>query len=248
MELCLRAGPQANVPLAASIRPAARAGFTCLNLWAPALDATLARYPIAWLDEQLQTHGLYAGVVSGLEPLDLRSRPDFAILQSHLVDLCVRLDALGGSLVVICAPSPTASEQALSIALQGLSDLVAPFDVRIAVELGHKNDAVDGLARAQQIISRTGRPNVGMAVDLAHLESATNTDLQNLDMDKLWLVDLGTPGAPGGAIEKRCHHLLDMGFRGPYSIELAFQKGDPGETIHAARQAALEMLSQRCEP
>jgi sugar phosphate isomerase/epimerase len=252
MELYLYGGPQANASLDSLIRAAAQAGFESLNLWAPGLEAVLAMHPVSWLDDLFQQHALYPAAISGLEPLHLRPRPDYVLFQSHFVDLCAHLDALGGGIVVICLESSSdlATTTDLVHALQRLSDLAAPFDVRIAARFDPLLSHTPGsLARIQEIATLANRHNVGIALDAVHAGSGDESmrELDALLKAKLWLVDLQDINAPNNyALGKKvCRHLADKEFRGPYSIELVCQENQLEQAVQATRKAALTLFQSQ---
>ena len=251
MNLCLHAGHRASVALDTAIRAAAQAGFVCLNLWAPGLEATLAIHPISWLDDLFQTYGLYPVAISGLEPLSLRPRADYVLFQSYFVDLCSRLDSLGGGLVVVALESMAdqpGMQAELEGGLQKLSALAIPFDVRIAVDLQGAASSPSPqpyLGLSKKIVSLPNLPNVGIALNVkqVRLNDKGLDELDALPVEKLWLVDLRDSTAQNDPLAKKvCRHLADRGFQGPYSVELVCQENNLEQTIRATRQAALELF------
>jgi sugar phosphate isomerase/epimerase len=273
VQLCLVTGSWGDVSFETQVRAAAGAGFTCLDLWLPAVDAYLAAYPLSLLEDLLRTHGTYPTIFSGMEPLALRPQQEYLLVQSHFVDLCARFDALGGGTVVVYPGLRTGkelsvgnSEQAmiaeLSYALRELSALAAPFEVNVAFEFcSGSGSSAHTLAQAQEIVRQTARGNVGLALSTLHfyLSGGVPEEMDRLDAGQPWLVRLGdTRGAPGakpcvgdrvpvgrGVIPLReiCGQLAARGFRGPYSVELFPQRRPILEAAQAARKAALDVLS-----
>ncbi|MBN1580574.1 MAG: sugar phosphate isomerase/epimerase [Anaerolineae bacterium] len=249
MELCLYGGPQANASLDSLIRAAAQAGFKCLNLWVSGLEAALAMHSVSWLDDLFQTHALYPAAISGRESLYLTPGSDLALFQSHMIDLCARLDSLGGGIVVVCLGAPASKLKATSElvpALQRLSDLAAPFDVRIAAmpypAIDHPSNF---LTQLQEKIMLSNRSNLGIALNVAHLglDDQELHELDNLAIQKLWLVDLQVIDEQNQPMAKKiCHLLAGKGFQGLYSVELVCQGIQLEKAVQATRQTALALF------
>ena len=147
--------------------------------------------------------------------------------------------------------------------LRTLSDLAAPFEVRLALECGtHAEGPVASLAHCQQIIHRVARPNVGLSLNICALcpNEETLGQIDALDVDKLWLVRLpgakdvpsearpapeGTRTADGAFfLREPCLRLSARGFVGPYSVPVPPSEGPLTEAARTARLATLR-LAQR---
>ena len=268
MQLCLSARSSGDASLEGQVQAAAYAGFRCIDLWAPELEAYLDNYPVAFLDATLGKHGVYAAAVSGTEPLLFRTRTESAVIQAHFLELCTRLDALGGGLV-LAYPGPRHNWMASDSesadwavhTLRGLADLAAPFDVRVAFEFrAGVHSLVRSLAQSQEIIRRTARRNVGLSLSTVefHRSGGLPQQLDTVDMEQLWFVHLGDardactetvrpeegtlPGHGDIPLKAICGKLAERGFLGPYGVQVYAPPSDLAEAARAARDAVLEMF------
>jgi 2-keto-myo-inositol isomerase len=269
MQLCLGVTASIGEPLTVAIRAAARAGFRCLDLGVPKLEAYLADYPLILLDAYLRENGVYAASISGMELFPFRSKVGLLTIQAHFLELCTRLDALGGGIIVVypaLRPDWDVSEKEVSVqtasVLQRFSDLAAPFEVNIAFEFRcDEIGSVRSLAHSQQIVQRVARPNVGLALNTLefYLGGSEPEEIDELDVGRLWLVhladakgddrtaprreDLALPGYGAVPVKEICERLTDKGFRGPYSVAAVSDQRPLGEAALSVRQAALDVLS-----
>jgi 2-keto-myo-inositol isomerase len=264
VQLCLSETRVMNTSLEEDVRAASEAGFTCLDLWAPKLDEYLASYPVTWLDARLREHRVYAVAVSGMEPLSLYASEEQLVIQAHYLELCVRLDALGGGIVVVHPGAcPEAESTAWMVrALRDLSNLAAPFEVRLAFELrADASSSTCSLALSQEIVQRVARSNVCLALSTFHFHQSGGQpeDLEALDIARLRLVHLeglsdlplGVSGDEGALspdhdpipLEAICRRLAAKGFRGPYCVEWPAGQHPLVENARLAHQTALDLLT-----
>ena len=261
MRVCFGGAASPDTLLDQEIQAAAEAGFNCLDLWAPRMDAYLASYPLSWLATYLREQRVYVAAISGTEPLTFGSRDDSLLAQARFFELCTHLDVLGGGIVTVHPGQQIGTditEQATTHqtvhVLRTLSSLAAPFDIRIAFEFRHdKQSTVRSLSHSQDIVERVARVNVGLALSLHHIERA-HSRLDTLDANKLWLVhldsELGTSidastsrdrfGSSALDSQRTCAQLAAKGFHGPYSIQLASQ----GSSIKTVAQMAMQMATE----
>ena len=237
------------------IRAAAETGFSCLDVWAPALETYLATYPLVVLDALLGERRLHIAAISGLDPLPIGSRERLLLAQARFLDLCVHLDTLGGGILVVELEQYAGDERTertvttlTAHALQSLSDLAAPFEVRIALAAGHadRQSTVRSLAHSCEIIEHTARHNVGLALDVQGCAQTTDalSEVEALDLDKVWLAHLDTEKRADKSSAPRavCAHLRDRGFRGPYSVRPPPGTASPVERARMAREVAMALV------
>jgi sugar phosphate isomerase/epimerase len=205
LKLCLAGDRSRATSLEEDIRIASEAGFTCIDLWSPKLDEYLATYPTVWLDIKMREHHVYPVAVSGVELALPATREQDLLKQAHLLELCTRLDALGGGTIVIHPrvqpwdEDPTAeTEPAQTVprlvrALRAYSGLAAPFDVHLALEFrADARGTTRTLAASQEIVRKVSRSNVGLSLNTLGLyESEVRPEeLNTLDVGRLKLVHL----------------------------------------------------------
>jgi hypothetical protein len=134
-------------------------------------------------------------------------------------------------------------------ALQMLSDLAAPFDVRIAIRSHTPSvgDSSTALTQVQQLTGLVNRQQVGIALEIGQVHNGDSglQELANLSCSKLWIVDLGIVNDNArsiGLTEAVCHHLAEKEFQGPYSLELVCQTGQCEQAAQAAWHTAQKIL------
>ena len=100
--LCLSTSRSPTAEIDRELQTAGEAGFACIELWAPALEAYLAHHPLVWLDMQMRQQGIHRLVVNGTElPSTIRSAydEDAMVDQARFLELCTHLDSLGGGTI-----------------------------------------------------------------------------------------------------------------------------------------------------
>ena len=264
--LCLATGPTPDAEIDGELELAAEAGFACVELWAPALDAYLARHPVVGLDLQMQQCGISRLVINGLAPLAIRVGPDAEdtpINQARFLELCTHLDALGGGTIVL---HPAAQEEnvggseAIRRLLRIYADLAAPFEVTLAFEF-RVDSAIPTLNAARDLVGRLARRNLRLSLSAREWRAgeAEPRALDAIVSSPLALVHLDVPhslpaqtsaaaeSSPAGeelsSTLALCSHLAAAGFRGPYCISAASGAGERLERAQSARQAALDLLA-----
>lgn len=265
--LCLATSSAPDAEVDRELELAAGAGFTCVELWAPTLDAYLARNLVVWLHLQMQQHGIRRLVINGLEPLGLRYGPDAKdtpVNQARFLELCTHVDALGGGTIVL---HPAAGDEAnvggseaILRLLRTYADLAARFEVVLAFEF-RDNSAIPTLDAAHDLIGRAARRNLCLSLSTRKwwVGEVEPRAPDALALRQLALVHLDDPRFPPAqapaAVESAparvgadptralCSRLAAAGFRGPYCIPPAPGPGTPLERARAAQQAAWGLLS-----
>jgi sugar phosphate isomerase/epimerase len=248
-QLCLASSPSADIPLEREIEIAAQAGFRCVDLDAIRLDTFLDTYPVAWLEMLLQQHRVYVMAISGGEPFPASPlREDDLVWQAHFLVQCARLDALGGGTVSVrAAPYPLGPLQGQTIpdvvrTLRHLASLAAPFDVRLALEIqGDAETEAIMLRAGQEIVQRTARSNILLALDVPRLlqSGCFLQDIDKLDIGRLAIVRLGDPllgTSDPTSLPALCARLRANGYLGPYSVQLDAGSSQSVEKARMARQ------------
>jgi len=259
--LCLSASRSPTAEIDREIETAGQAGFTRLELWAPAFEAYLARRPTIWLDMQMRAHGIRSLIVNGLAPPSEDRGEDALLFQARFLELCSHLDALGGGTVVLHPLAKQAGDQPEGNvrALRACADLAAPFEVILAFEYQAQSSTPD-LDTAREIVERAARSSLRLAISTREW-FASGTDprkIEGVEPGSLALVHLDLPAEPApqasphgtqtpagsepGRLSDLCARLAAAGFRGPYCVPLPSGPGTLLERTHAARQAALDRL------
>ena len=102
--LCLSTDRASSAEIDGKLQIASEAGFSCIELWAPALETYLASHPVVWLDLQMRQCGIHRLIVNGLAPLSIvrgTRDEDALVSQARFLELCTHLDALGGAILVL---------------------------------------------------------------------------------------------------------------------------------------------------
>ncbi|MBN1642971.1 MAG: hypothetical protein JXA09_17170 [Anaerolineae bacterium] len=255
MRTCLAIGG-AETALEDAVDAAARGGFRCLDLHVSALEAYLSGYPVAVLGALLAQRGVHVGVVSGLTLPPLARGEDRVLADAQLLELCAHLDALGGGIVALRHALPPdarrgSGDMGAVHVLRSLADLVAPFDVRLAVEVSAAGNAATDLERADEIVTRARRAWVGLALDLRTAPARpANLDLPQ-HAARVHLVRLGTlpaatdRGAEGrrAALRALCAALIEAQFHGVWAIDVPSGDASLAAGARAAFEAAQALFA-----
>lgn len=244
VQLCLSMAHSTGTSFEEGVRIASEAGFTCLDAWAPKLEAYQAAYPVAWLDARMREGNIYLAAASGLEflpsypagPALMGIDDDYAVLQAHFLELCSWLDALGGGIVVVrpsLLPAGPIGEKAVTAGLvrelRDLGALAAPFEVQIAFEFrGRAGSPVRTLEGSLNLIRLVAQRNVGLAlstVDLS-LGGSRPDEIGPLGTSQLKLVHLGD--------------VADLSPEGPQDEERVL----PGQGIVPLREICKRLAAQ----
>ena len=262
--LCLGLGRAPSDDLDDQIEAASQAGFSCVELWALALDAFLGSRPLLWLDMLLKQHKVHSLVLNGLT-LPLPGYGEYsAHSQAYFLELCTHLDALGGGTIILQPARPAGEGRGRSEenvrALRTYADLAAPFEVALAFEF-RASSTVSAWKAAQHVVDRAAKSNLRLSISTHewYKSQAEPYDLDALKPNHLALVHLDSPlpnpsaaaMAPEPSPRKEeaaltlalCRQLAAAGFRGPYCIPPNAQPWARIERARAVRQAALNFLT-----
>lgn len=271
MKLGFHGATTMHADLQTDVAATAQAGFQTLELWVAKVDRFLADHTMAELQALLQDHAVAPMTFNSIEFIAFRGA-EFASIKERCRQLCELARAIGcPSVAVIPSPTPTWETTWGTIvaehvaALQALSDIAAPYGIKLAFEfLGFGWCSVRTPRGAQEIIQKTGRDNVGMVVDAAHfyIGGGLLSEIDALDPRSIYAFHLDDvedtskegytdalrllPGSGVIPLADLCTHLKGIGYDGPCSIELfrpEYWQWNPMQLAVKAREAALKVLS-----
>jgi 2-keto-myo-inositol isomerase len=249
-----------------------QAGYKGLELWADKVDTYLKTHSLAELDALLKDNGIAPLSINALVFVGFRG-DEYPQIQQRCQELCEIASAIGCPMIVT-VPSPTESRWELPWSdvvaeyvkvLQDLSEIAAPFGVRLSFEfLGFGWCTVRTPRGAFEIVQQVDRPNVGMTVDCAHLYAGGGLldELDALDPAKVFAFHLDDvedtckeaitdntrvfPGLGVMPLDDMVARMSRIGYDDTCSIELfrpEYWELDPLEVAKTARQAALAILA-----
>lgn len=250
--------------LARKLEAAAKAGFTRIELFHDDLVASgLTAGDVRALCAELSLDLL------SLQSLrDVEAEPDarraFAMTRAaRMVDLAAEL---GATMLVVCANTrPDALDDPARAAadLAAVADLAAARDLVVVYEALSTSAHVKTYRQAADIVARAGRPNLKLALSVAHtlFAGADFSGLAQLDMNRLGLVHLADapdlkmdphllsgnyrlfPGQGDAPLRALTRELARLGYAGPVSLEIfndQMRGMSPGEIgADGARAVAL---------
>jgi 2-keto-myo-inositol isomerase len=178
-----------------------------------------------------------------------------------------------GCPTIIVVPSPTPSwettweeivEEHVKV-LRDLSDIAGEYGVKLSFELlGFGWCSVRTPRGAWEIVQKTGRDNVGLVVDCAHLWGGGGLfdeiemvdlahiftfhldDLEDLPKEAITDAQRILPGQGVIPLDEICRRLKNVGYDGDCSVELfrpEYWEWDPKELASAVRESATKVLS-----
>lgn len=249
----------------------AHAGLKALELWAGKIDIYLADHSLAELDALLVEHGVAPMSINSIEFISFRG-DEYPQIRARCRALCEISQAIGCPTIVV-VPSPTPSrettwgaivEEHVTV-LRDLGEIAAEFGVRLSFELlGFGWCSVRTPRGAWEIVQKTGRKNVGLTVDCAHLYGGGGLfdeldaldpahifafhldDLEDLPKEAITDAKRLLPGMGVIPLDDICQRLQGLGYDGDCSVELfrpEYWEWDPRELAVEVRTAALRTLS-----
>jgi 2-keto-myo-inositol isomerase len=257
--------------LEADVRATAHAGFQALELWAGKLDKYLAGHSLDDLRALLARNGVAPMSINSLEFITFRGE-EYPQIKARCRELCQLSQAIGcPTVVVVPSPTPTREttweeivEEHVRV-LRDLGDIAAEYGVRLSFELlGFGWCSVRTPRGAWEIVQKTGRDNVGLVVDCAHLYGGGGllNEIDALDPNQIFTFHLDDledlpkeaitdakrllPGLGIIPLNEICRRLQKVGYDGDCSVELfrpEYWEWDPNELAVQVRKAAMEVLS-----
>ncbi|MFG6198405.1 sugar phosphate isomerase/epimerase family protein [Nonomuraea sp. JJY05] len=248
----------ARVPFAERCRAAAAAGFTGIGLHAQDYQATLAQgHDDASLRAVLHEHGLALRETEfltgwAMADIDITVFEDLAgAFSPHHVTA----GELGGGDLDVAAAGAR---------LHAICTTLAPYGIRVAVEAFPWSPIKD-VATARAIVEASGSPNAGLMIDVWHFFNTRSTlaNLEGLTPEQIVAVQLNDgrivdddflaearrarllPGEGELNIGHLLQGLYELGFRGPYCVEVnypAFRELPVEEMATRAHATATEIL------
>jgi 2-keto-myo-inositol isomerase len=271
MKLGFHGATTMHADLQTDVAVTAQAGFPTLELWVAKVDRFLADHSLADLQALLKGHAVAPMTFNSIEFIAFRGA-EFEAIKERCLQLCKIAQAIGcPSVAVIPSPTPSWETTWETIvaehvtALQALSDIAAPFGIKLAFEfLGFGWCSVRTPRGAQEIIQKTGSNNIGMVIDAAHfyIGGGLLSEIDHLDPRSIYAFHLDDvedtskegytdalrvlPGLGVVPLDDICAHLKGIGYDGPCSIELfrpEYWAWEPGYLALKAREAAINVLS-----
>lgn len=150
--------------------------------------------------------------------------------------------------------------------LKQLSDLAAPYGVKVAVEfVGHPQCTVNTFGQAYDIVQEVNRDNVGLVFDCFHFHAMGSKieDLKNADISKIFIVHIDDtedfpigfltdedrvwPGLGAINLDELFSVLAEKGYDDAVSVELfrpEYYQLDAEEAIKIAKETTFNVVSK----
>lgn len=249
----------------------AHAGFQALELWGAKIDKYLADHSLDDLKALLTEKDVAPMSINSIEFITFRG-DEYPKIRARCHELCQIAQAIGCPTVVV-VPSPTPSRETTwdeivdehVKVLRDLSDIAGEYGVRLSFELlGFGWCSVRTPRGAWEIVQKTGRDNVGLvvdcahlygggglfseidAVDLAHVFTFHLDDLEDLPKEAITDAKRIMPGLGVIPLADICRRLQKLGYNGDCSVELfrpEYWEWDPKELAVQVRESAIRILS-----
>jgi 2-keto-myo-inositol isomerase len=257
--------------LETDVMATAYARLRALELWAGKIEPYLARHSLADLKALLDDNGVAPMSINSLEFISFRG-DEYPQIKARCRALCQTAKAVGCPTVVV-VPSPTPSRETTwdeivdehVAVLRDLGAIAAEFGVRLSFELlGFGWCSVRTPRGAWEIVQKTGRDNVGLVVDCAHVYGGGGLydeidaldpahvftfhldDLEDLPKEAITDAKRLLPGLGVIPLDDICRRLQRLGYNGDCSVELfrpEYWEWNPRELALKAREAAEKVLS-----
>lgn len=257
--------------LETDVKATAHAGLKALELWASKIDKYLETHSMDDFKALLADNGVAAMSINSLEFVSFRGN-EYPQIQARLRALCQMAEAVACPTIIV-VPSPTPSYQTTweeiveehVTVLRDLSDIAAEYGVRLSFELlGFGWCSVRTPRGAWEIVQKTGRDNVGLVVDCAHIYSGGGLfdeiemadpahiftfhldDLEDLAKEAITDAKRILPGQGVIPLDEICQRLKKVGYDGDCSVELfrpEYWDWDPNELAEQVRESAMKVLS-----
>jgi 2-keto-myo-inositol isomerase len=257
--------------LETDVRATAHAGLTALEMWAAKIDKYLADHSLDQLKGLLTDNGVAAMSINSIEFITFRG-DEYPQIKTRCRELSQLAQAIGCPTIIV-VPSPTPSWQTTweeivdehVKVLRDLSDIAGEYGVNLSFELlGFGWCSVRTPRGAWEIVQKTGRDNVGLVVDCAHLWGGGGLfdeiemvdsahiftfhldDLEDLPKEAITDAKRILPGQGVIPLGDICQRLKNVGYDGDCSVELfrpEYWEWDPNELAVQVRESAMKVLS-----
>lgn len=257
--------------LETDVRATAHAGLTALEMWAAKIDKYLADHSLDELKALLTDNGVAPMSINSIEFITFRG-DEYPQIKARCRELSQLAQAIGCPTIIV-VPSPTPSWQTTWAeivdehvkVLRDLSDIAGEYGVNLSFELlGFGWCSVRTPRGAWEIVQRTGRDNVGLVVDCAHLWGGGGLfdeiemvdpahiftfhldDLEDLPKEAITDAQRILPGLGVIPLADICQRLQTLGYNGDCSVELfrpEYWEWDPKELAVEVRNSAMKVLS-----
>jgi 2-keto-myo-inositol isomerase len=257
--------------LETDVMATAHAGFKALELWASKIDKYLEDHSVEDFKALLADNGVAAMSINSIEFITFRG-DEYPQIKARCRELCQIAQAIDCPTIIV-VPSPTPSwettweeivEEHVKV-LRDLSDIAGEYGVKLSFELlGFGWCSVRTPRGAWEIVQKTGRDNVGLVVDCAHLWGGGGLfneiemvdpariftfhldDLEDLPKEAITDAQRILPGQGVIPLDDICERLKNVGYNGDCSVELfrpEYWEWDPKELASAVRESATKVLS-----
>jgi len=257
--------------LETDVRATAHAGLTALEMWAAKIDKYLADHSLDELKALLTNNGVAPMSINSIEFITFRG-VEYPQVKARCRELSQVAQAIGCPTIIV-VPSPTPSRQTTweeivdehVKVLGDLGDIAAEYGVELSFELMSFGWCSVRTPRgAWEIVQRTGRDNVGLVVDCAHVYGGGGlfseidavdpayiftfhlNDLEDVPKEAITAATRVLPGLGVIPLDDICRRLQKLGFNGDCSVELfrpEYWEWDPNELAVQVRESALKILS-----
>ncbi len=257
--------------LETDVLASAHAGFKALELWGRKIDTYLTDHSLDDLKTLLTEKGVAPMSINSIEFITFRG-DEYPQIKARCRELCQIAQAIGCPTVVV-VPSPTPSRETTWAeivdehvkVLRDLSDIAAEYGVKLSFELlGFGWCSVRTPRGAWEIVQKTGRDNVGLVVDCAHLYGGGGlfSEIDRVDLAHVFTFHLDDledipkeaitdakrllPGLGVIPLDDICRRLQKLGYNGDCSVELfrpEYWEWDPKELAVQVRESAMRVLS-----
>lgn len=271
MRLAFHGATTMTSDLQTDVAATAHAGYQALELWAAKVDKYLEDHSVEQLKVLLDDNNVAPMTFNSIEFIAFRGN-EFDQIKARCRQLSQIAQVIGcPSVAVIPSPTPAWDTPWDTVvaehvaALQDLSDIASEYGIKLAFEfIGFGGFSVRTPRGAWEIIQKTGRDNIGMVVDAAHLYvgGGLHSEIDQLDPKYIYAFHLDDteamakeaytdayrllPGLGVIPLDDICARLKGIGYDGACSIELfrpEYWEWDPKELAVKARELALKVLS-----
>jgi 2-keto-myo-inositol isomerase len=271
MRLGFHGATSMTADLETDIKATVQAGFKALELWAAKVDKYLTDHSLEELNALLASNGVAPMSFNSVEFIAFRG-DEYAQIKARVRQLSQWGQAIGCPTIVVVA-SPTAAwdtpwtevVEAHVEVLRELGAIAAEYEVKLSFEfLGLSWCSVRTPRGAWEIVQKTGRDNVGLVMDCAHLYGGGGLlseidaldpayiftfhldDMEDIPKEAITDATRVLPGLGVIPLDDICRRLQKIGFNGDCGVETfrpEYWERDPYELAVQARELALKVLS-----